>query len=184
MVIMVSDVDINQLSVKKSKDAQYLQLGTEKINIQTPWITLPKFPLTGRSFVKEADNCIGLTIPIAEGDELHKFFSEVDNFLEAKELMPKKTLHKLVSNKDGLLSVKFKLYLNTIVFVGKEEKKVSNIYDYYNNLTEGRDVRIIFNFTKLWALNGAYGFAVRVEKLQLKEEQSILDTINNVDFSD
>ena len=51
-------------------------------------------------------------------------------------------------------------------------------------MTEGREVRIIFNMTKLWSLGGAYGFAVRVEKLQLKEGQTILDEINNVDFSD
>jgi hypothetical protein len=80
--------------------------------------------------------------------------------------------------------VKFKLYLSTVVLVGKEEKKVSNIYDYYNYITEGQEIRIIFNMTKLWTLGSAYGFAVRAEKLQLKEEQTILDEINNVDFSD
>ena len=181
---MVSDVDINQLSVKKSKDAQYLQLGMERLNVQTPWITLPKFPLTGKAFVKETDNCIALTIPIAEGGDLHNFFSAVDEYLESKKLIPNKTLHKLVSTKEGVHYVKFKLYLSTVVLVGKHEKEVRSIYDYYNFITEGQEIRIIFNMTKLWSLGSAYGFAVRAEKLQLKEEQTILDEINNVDFSD
>ena len=115
---------------------------------------------------------------------MHKFFSAVDKYLETKKLVPNKTLHKLVSTKEGEHHIKFKLYLSTLVFVGKEEKQVSTIYDFYNYLTEGRDIRIIFNMTKLWSLGAAYGFAVRVEKLQLKEEQTILDEINAVDFSD
>ena len=90
----------------------------------------------------------------------------------------------MVSTKEGEHYIKFKLYLSTLVLVGKEEKQVSTIYDFYNYLTEGKEIRIILNMTKLWSLGGAYGFAVRVEKLHLKEEQTILDGINNVDFSD
>ena len=163
MVILVSDVDVSQLVVKDGKDNnQYLQLGMNKVNMQTPWITRPKFPLTGKSFVKETDNCIALNIPVAEGSDLHKFFSELDNYLEAKQLVPNKRIHTLVTTKEGHL--KFKLYLNTIVFVGREEKKAKNIYDYHNYRTEGTDTRTIFNFSKLWILNGTCGFSVRVGK--------------------
>ena len=187
MVIMVNDVDTSLLTVAKSKNNQYLQLGMNKIQIQTPWITLPRFPLTGKNFVKATDESVALNIPIAEDSDLYKFFTEVDNYLSGKMLMPNKTLHKLVSTKEGQHSVKFKLYLNTPVFVEKVEKKLLNIYDFYEYLQEGREVRIIFNFTKLWTLNNTYGFSIRAEKLQLKEMQmqkSVLDRINEADFGD
>ena len=47
MVQMIDDVDTNLLTVRKSKVNQYLQLGMNKILIQTPWITLQQYPLTG-----------------------------------------------------------------------------------------------------------------------------------------
>ena len=188
MVQMIDDVDTNSLTVRKSKDNQYLQLGMNKILIQTPWMTLQQYPLTGKSFVKETDGSVALTLPVAEGSDVLNFFREVDKFLAAKALLPNKTLHRTITEKDGKHFVKFKVYLNTALLVGREEQRINTIYDFYKYLTENTDLRIIFSMTKLWTLNSAYGFSVRAEKIQLKAEQaqkpSVLDEINRGDFSD
>ena len=188
MVQMIDDVDTDLLTVRKSKDKQYLQLGMNKIRIQTPWITLQQYPLTGKSFVKETDGSVALTLPAAECSDMLHFFREVDKFLTANAPLPNKKLHRTVSEKDGKCFVKFKVYLNTALLVGKDEKRINTIYDFYNYLEEDRDIRIIFSMSKLWTLNDTYGFSVRAEKIQLKAEQeqkpSVLDEINRVDFSD
>ena len=160
-----------------------------KILIQTPWITLQQYPLTSKSFVKETDGSVALTLPVAEGSDVLNFFREADKFLTAKApLLPNKTLHRTITEKDGKHFVKFKVYLNTALLVGKDEKRINTIYDFYNYLKENTDLRIIFSMSKLWTLNNTYGFSVRAEKIQLKAEQAqkptALDEINRGDLSD
>jgi hypothetical protein len=40
VLVKLEDVQLDKLSVKKSKDNTYLQLGMDIPRIQTPWITL------------------------------------------------------------------------------------------------------------------------------------------------
>jgi hypothetical protein len=169
-VVKLEDVDFTKkLSVKKSKDACLLQLGLDKPLIQTPWIRLSKYCLPSKKFVKDTDECISLTIPVEEGDVLHTFFHSIDTYLASKQLVPNRFLHKLVAERDDNHYVKFKLYLHTAVKLGCVNTEMERIHDIYGSLQEGSEVRLIFSFTKLWQLNGSYGFSNRVEKLHVRE---------------
>ena len=171
VIIKLEDVQMDKLAVKKSKDNTYLQLGMDIPRIQTPWITLGRWSLPSKKFVKETDESVSLSIPVEKDSPVYNFFTAVDNFLISKHLVDMKILHTFVSKREEQHYVKFKIYKTTKIFVERENEGFNTIYDLYDYLVEGRDIRLIFTFSKLWQLNNSYGFSCRVEQLQLKAGQ-------------
>jgi hypothetical protein len=187
LVLKIADVDpCKQLSVKKVQDNKYLQFGSAKAVLQTPWITLDKYCLPSKQYVKDTDSSISLTVPFDYNSQMFSCFWNVDN-----KLIPDKLhndhdgkLHELVKEKGGPCFVKFKLYKDTTLLIEKIESKVSNVYGWYDILEEGVQVRMLFGFTKLWNLNGSFGFSVRVNKIQVKLGESVKKPVVREEFTD
>ena len=77
LVLKIADVDPSkELSVKKVQDSKYLQFGSAKAVLQTPWITLDKYCLPSKQYVKETDSSITLTVPFDYDSEMYSFFLE------------------------------------------------------------------------------------------------------------
>ena len=169
LVLKVADVEADKLSIKNVQDNKYLQSGSGKAVIQTPWITLGKYCLPNKQYVKESAESISLTVPVEYGGEIYTFFDNIDKYLISHQPQPNGKLHHLIKTKDDRHYVSFKLYETTTLVVGKTETKVSNIYGWYDLLQEGKQIRMLFGFTKLWNLNDSFGFIVRVNKIQISD---------------
>ena len=77
LVLKIADVDpCKQLSVKKVQDDKYLRFGSAKAVLQTPRITLDKYCLPSKQYVKETDSSITLTVPVEYEGEMYSFFLE------------------------------------------------------------------------------------------------------------
>ena len=176
LVLKIADVDpCKELTVKKVQDNKYLQFGSAKAVLQTPWITLDKYCLPSKQYVKEGDSSITLTVPVDYDSEMYSFFWNVDNKMISDKLYHdhEGKQHELLKEKGGKCFVKFKLYKDTTLLIEKTESKVSNVYGWYDILEEGMQARMLFGFTKLWNLNGSFGFSVRVNKIQVKLGESV-----------
>ena len=79
--------------------------------------------------------------------------------------------HSLISEKDGMYYLKFKIYLNTGLF-DKEKNRISitSLFDFYKYLREDTQIKIVFGFSKLWQMHKEYGFSLSVKRILLKDE--------------
>ena len=184
IVLKVADVETDKLSIKKVQDNKYLHIGPGKVVIQTPWITLGKYPLPNKQYVKESAESISLTVPVEYGGEIYTFFDNIDKYLLSNQPQSNGKLHHLVKTKDDGHYVSVKLYKETTLLIENTESKVSNVYGWYDILEEGMQVRMLFGFTKLWNLDGSFGFSVRVNKIQVKLGESVKKPEIREDFTD
>jgi hypothetical protein len=184
LVLKVADVETEHLSIKKAQYNKYLQIGPGNAVIQSPWITLGRYPLPNKQYVKEPAESISLTVPVEYGGELYTFFDNIDKYLLSNQPQSNGKLHHLVKTKDDYHYVNVKLYKETTLLIDKTESKVSNVSGWYDILEEGMQVRMLFGFTKLWNLNGSFGFSVRVNKIQVRLGESVKKPAVREDFTD
>jgi hypothetical protein len=109
------------------------------LNYKVKWITLSKYPLPNKKYVKELDSSITLSVPLVENDELYAFFKHLDEFVESQNLCPNKKQNKFIKQKNEQTFLKIKLYITTNIFIhgdNNPKPKVS-IMDFYDYLKEG-----------------------------------------------
>jgi hypothetical protein len=75
----------------------------------------------------------------------------------------------LISEKDYNYYLKFKIYLNTGLF-DKDKNRISitSLFDFYKYFKEDTQIKIVFSFSKLWAMGKEYGFSLSVKRILLK----------------
>ena len=86
---------------------------------------------------------LNMTIPIQSDSNEYNFFKMIDSFVNYKDLVSNKTLHKILKTNDVNNNyIKAKIYLNTGLYVGTERKSIADLHDFYNYLKEGAKNRI------------------------------------------
>ena len=173
MLCRISDFEIEKLSLSKSKDATYLQADKQPFELQTGWLTLGKYPLPSKKFIESDTKWINATVPIKKNDDSYLFFSAIDNTLSRLKILSSGKYHYLVSQNDkpNEFFLKFKLYHNTALF-DKDKNRISitSLTDFHRYLREGKPIKIVFGFSKLWTMGQQYGFSLSVKRILLKDE--------------
>ena len=176
MLYKISDFEIENMNISNSKDATYLQFDKQPFEIQTDWVTLGKYPLPSKKFISDDAKSLNLTAPTNKKYNNYMVLSAVDTNLSKLKILPNKNYHPLVSVKDGAnYFLKFKLYLNTGLF-DKDKSRISitSLLDFYKYLKEDTTIKIIFSFSKMWAMGKEYGFSMSVKRILLKDEVKLL----------
>ena len=191
MLQKISDFEVEKLSLSSSKNATYLQLDKQLFELQTEWITLGKYPLQSKKFLAddrtkgamgEANaKSINLTIPTDKEDENYIVLSSIDENLSKLKILSSKNYHPLITQKDNEYYLKFKLYLNTALFdKDKNKLSITSLSDFYKYLREGKTVKIVFGFSKLWSMGRDFGFSMSVRRILLKDEiKNITESTHN-----
>ena len=171
MLYKMSDFDIDTLSVSNTKDATYLQSNKLPFELQTDWITLGQYPLPSKKYVTDDAKSINLTVRTTKNDKHCVVLSAFDDNLSKLNTASIRKYHTLVSEKEGEYYLKFKLYLNTALF-DKDKNRISitSLFDFYRYLREDTQIKIVFNFSKLWQMGREYGFSLSVQRILLKDE--------------
>ena len=149
------------------------------IRDRSKWITLSKYPLPNKKYVKELDSSITLSVPLVGNDELYAFFKHLDEFVESQNLCPNKKHNKFIKMKNEQYFLKIKLYITTNVFIHGDtnpKPKVS-IMDFYVYLKEGTEMRFIFSIGKMYEINGEYCFCDICAKATTKRATEKYDYI-------
>ena len=180
----LSEFDVDTLSVSNTKNATYLQSNKKAFELQTDWMTLGKYPLPSKKYVTDDAKSMNLTIPISKDDEYYKVLSAMDDNLSKLSTSQYKKYHSLISEKDGMYYLKFKIYLNTGLF-DKEKNRISitSLFDFYKYLREDTQIKIVFGFSKLWIMGKEYGFSLSVKRILLKDEVKEVPE-NKIEFLD
>ena len=85
----ISDMKASsRLNIVKNHDNTYIRDGLKSLELQSKWITLSKYPLPNKKYVKELDSSITLSVPLVENDELYAFFKHLDEFVESQFMSP------------------------------------------------------------------------------------------------
>ena len=180
----ISDLkNTSRLAIVKNHDNTYIRDGLKSLEVQSKWITLSKYPLPNKKYVKELDSSITLSIPLDEQDELYVFLKNLDEFVESQNLCPNKKQNKFIKMKNESYFLKIKLYITTNIFIqgdNNPKNKVS-IMDFYDYLKENTEMRFIFSIGKLYEINNEYGFPIYGIRLQLKEQLKNSDTFFDED---
>ena len=191
MLQKISDFEVEKLSLSSSKNATYLQLDKQPFELQTEWITLGQYPLQSKKFLAddrtkgamgEANTkSISLTIPTDKEDENYIVLSSIDENLSKLKILSSKNYHPLITQKENEYYLKFKLYLNTALFdKDKNKLSITSLSDFYKYLREGKTVKIVFGFSKLWSMGRDFGFSMCVRRILLKDEiKNIADSTHN-----
>ena len=80
----ISDMKASsRLSIVKNHDNTYIRDGL-KSQLQSKWITLQKYPLPNKKYVKELDSSITLSVPLDEKYEFDAFSSTWMNLQKVK----------------------------------------------------------------------------------------------------
>jgi hypothetical protein len=156
----------SRLNIVKNHDNTYIRDDLKSLELQSKWITLSKYPLPNKKYVKELDSSITLSVPLVENDELYAFFKHLDEFVESQNLCPNKKQNKFIKTEERAIFLKVKLYITTNIFIHGDTKpkpKVS-IMDFYNYLKEGTEMRFVFSIGKMYEINGEYGFPIYAHK--------------------
>ena len=190
----LSEFDVDTLSVSNTKNATYLQSDEKAFELQTDWMTLGKYPLPAKRYVTDDAKSMNLTIPISKDratgtmgsadDYYYKLMTAIDDNLSKLSTAQYKKYHSLISEKDGMYYLKFKIYLNTGLF-DKEKNRISitSLFDFYKYLREDTQIKIVFGFSKLWSMWKEYGFSLLVKRIVLKNEvKEVLE--NKIEFLD
>ena len=153
-----------------SKDNTYIQIDKSIVELQSGWLTLDRYPLPNKKYLDDNTKILNMTIPILSDSQEYKFFTMIDNFVDDKNLVSGKTLHKIIkTNDENNHYIKAKIYLNTGLYIGTERKSITDLHDFYNYLKEGTKIRIVFGFSKLWKMGTNYGFNVSIKRIQVDE---------------
>lgn len=171
MLQKISDFEVEKLSISSSKNATYLQSDKQPFELQIDWITLGKYPLQSKKFIAEDAKSISLTIPTNKKDDNYIVLSAIDDNLSKLKILSNKKYHSLICEKDNEYYLKFKLYLDTALF-DKDKNRISitSLLDFYKYLREGRTIKIVFGFSKMWSMGKEYGFSMSVRRILLKDE--------------
>ena len=181
----IGSVDVKNVSVAKSKDNNYIQIGLNPAELQSEWLVLGKYPLPSEKYIADDTKSINLKIPIERESETFLFFDMLDNYLFSKHLMKGKTLHKFVKMEEGdKFYLKVKLYNDTGVFIEKEKQEIHNLNDFRKYLTEGTKVRLVIGFTKQWIMGSQYGFSISVKRLQAIPNENVEEKVELTEFID
>ena len=114
----ISDLkNTSRLSIVKNHDNTYIRDGLKSLELQSKWITLSKYPLPNKKYVKELDSSITLSVPIDEQNELYAFLKYLDEFVETQNLCPNKKQNKFIKMKNESYFLKVELYITTNVFI-------------------------------------------------------------------
>ena len=106
----ISDMEASsRLSIVKNHDNTYIRDGLKSLELQSKWITLSKYPLPNKKYVKELDSSITLSVPIDEQNELYAFFKHLDEFVESQNLCPNKKQNKFIKMKNEQYFLKNKI---------------------------------------------------------------------------
>ena len=97
--------------------------------------------------------------------------SAIEQNISKLKILSNKKYHTLISEKDNEYYLKFKLYNNTALF-DKDKNKIdiTSLLDFYKYLREGKTIKIVFGFSKLWSMGKEFGFSMSVKRILLKEE--------------
>ena len=96
----ISDMKASsRLNIVKNHDNMYIRDGLKSLELQSKWITLSKYPLPNKKYVKELDSSITLSVPLVENDELYSFFKHLDEFVESTKIFPNKKHDKFIKQK-------------------------------------------------------------------------------------
>ena len=181
MLQKISDFEVEKLSLSSSKNATYLQLDKQPFELQTEWITLGQYPLQSKKFLTDDAKSINLTIPTDKEDENYIVLSSIDENLSKLKILSSKNYHPLITQKENEYYLKFKLYLNTALFdKDKNKLSITSLSDFYKYLREGKTVKIVFGFSKLWSMGRDFGFSMCVIRILLKDEiKNITESTHN-----
>jgi hypothetical protein len=185
MLYKISEFDIETLSISSTKDATYVQSNKQPFELQTDWITLCKYPLPSKRFITDDAKSMNLTVRITRNDENYTMLSAFDDIHSKLNIAQYKKYHPLVGEKDNEHYIKFKLYLNTLLFdKDKSAISITSLFDFYKYLKEDTKIKIVFGFSKLWQMGREYGFSLSVKRILLKDEVKEVPLETNVSFLD
>jgi len=87
------------------------------------------------------------------------------------EILSKKKYHTLISEKNGELYLKFKLYTNTGLFdKNKNRISITSLLDFYKYLKQGTTIKIVFAPSKMWKMSDRFGLSLNFRRILLKDE--------------
>ena len=185
MLYKISEFDIETLSISSNKDATYVQSNKQPFELQVDWITLGKYPLPSKKFVTDDAKSINLTVRITRFDENYTMLSAFDVIHSKLNIAQSKKYHPLVSEKEGEYYLKFKLYLNTLLFdKDKNAISITSLFDFYKYLKEDTQLKLVFGFSKIWQMGREYGFSLSVKRILLKDAVKEVPPEPKVSFLD
>ena len=169
MLCKISDFEIEKLSLSKTKDATYLQADKQPFELQTDWLTLGKYPLPSKKFIENDTEWINITVPIKKND---------DSYLLGHRQQPLKVQDFIGKQKIPSSSVpEGKIFCAEVQalpqhrFIRQRENRLSitSLTDFHRYLGEGKSIKIVFGFSKLWTMCEQYGFSLSVKRILLKD---------------
>ena len=98
-LVKLNSVNVDSLNIGSSKDNIYIQVAKSTVELQSGWLTLDRFPLPNKKYLDDNTKILNMTIPILSDSQEYKFFTMIDNFVDDKNLVSGKTLHKIINNK-------------------------------------------------------------------------------------
>lgn len=170
MVVRLSEIQQSKIEVMEMKKNKFLAYEKDKLISQTPWVTISKFGLSSKQFIKQTDETVDLSIPIEEGSELYQFFEKIDNILMEKHVYNTE-YNKIVRERDGTKYIRFKLNLDTKIYVEKELQEITDVYDFYDYIKYQCNVRVIFTFGRIYSVKTMHGITLRAMKIQVEKQE-------------
>ena len=132
MVVNVKDIQTQKLQILEIKKNKILSYDRDRIVAQTPFIEITKFGLPNKSYIKQSDDSIDLSLPIEDNSELYKFLTEVDKLLKEQQLY-NTDYNTIVRERDNQKYIRFKLKPDTTeIYMGKQRQDVDDVLDFYN----------------------------------------------------
>ena len=117
-----------------------------------------------------------------QGDSTYNFFNQLDTFLAQN--VTDKNLHKFIINKDNSYFVRFKLYENTVLFLGHDELPVKSLMSFYDVLQTNTKLRLVFSFSHSWEFDSKFGFSATVSRIQIDEATFNSKALDELKFYD
>ena len=68
--------------------------------MQSGWLTLGTYPLPSKKYLDDNAKILNMTIPIQSDSNEYNFFEMIDSFVDYKNLVSNKTLHKILKAND------------------------------------------------------------------------------------
>ena len=100
-----------------------------------PKVKLPALPYeVAPKFITDDAKSINLTLRITRNDENYTILSAFDDIHSKLNIASNRKYHPLVSEQDGEYYLKFKLYLNTLLFDKDKTRLASLRYSTFTNI--------------------------------------------------
>jgi hypothetical protein len=171
MLQKISEFDIESLNISNKNGATYLQSNYKPFELQLDWTTLGQYPLPAKMYLTEDSKSLNLTVPLERDSPAHVVLEAIDNNPPSQKGFSNRKYHKVVKAKEGNFFLRFKLYLDTALF-DKDRNRISiaSLHDFYRYLRDGKKVKIVFSFSKMWSMGTEYGFSLSVRRILLFDE--------------